>query len=65
VLHSNGVALRRRGKRENGQSWRQRSEARESPQTVEEEPERTERHSAAGGGQEGAQSPWWQRMFGS
>jgi hypothetical protein len=39
VLHTYGVALRRKEKRENGQSWRKRSEARESPQTVEEKPE--------------------------
>ena len=47
------------------------SEPRESPQTVEEEPERAEPYSATGGAQEGAQRPhseaprsWWRRMFG-
>ena len=40
------------------------SEARESPQTVEEEPERAERHSATGEAQEGVQRPWWRRVFG-
>jgi excisionase family DNA binding protein len=40
-------------------------EARESPQTVEEEPERAEPHSATQGGQEGAQRrSWLRRMFG-
>jgi len=37
---------------------------RESPQTAEEEPERAGPHSAAGEAQEGAQRPWWRRMFG-
>ena len=41
------------------------SEAQESPQTVEEEPERAEPHPATGGAQEGAQRPWWRRIFGS
>jgi hypothetical protein len=40
------------------------SEARESPQTVEEEPERAEPRSDAGGAQEGVRRPWWRRMFG-
>jgi excisionase family DNA binding protein len=40
-------------------------EARESPQTVEEEPERAEPHSATQGAQEGAQRrSWLRRMFG-
>jgi len=39
-------------------------EARESPQTVEEEADRAEPHSATGGTQEGTQRPWWRRMFG-
>jgi hypothetical protein len=39
-------------------------EARESPQTVEEAPERAEPNSATGGAQEGVQRPWWRRMFG-
>jgi len=37
---------------------------RESPQTVEGEPERVEPHSATGEAQEGVQRPWWRRMFG-
>jgi small-conductance mechanosensitive channel len=41
------------------------TEARESPQTVEEEPDRAESRSATGGAQEGAQRPWWRRIFGS
>jgi hypothetical protein len=40
------------------------SEARESPQTVEEEPESAEPHSAAGQAQEGVQRPWWRRILG-
>ena len=40
------------------------SEARESPETVEEEPEGAESRSTAGEAQEGAQRPWWRRMFG-
>jgi excisionase family DNA binding protein len=41
-------------------------EPRESPETVEEEPERAEPQSATGATQEGAQRrPWWRRMFGS
>jgi hypothetical protein len=39
------------------------SEARESPETVEEEPDRAESHSATGGTQEGVRRPWWRRMF--
>src|SRR5215213_5646206 len=39
-------------------------EARESPQTVDEEPEEAEPRPATGGAQEGAQRrPWWRRMF--
>jgi excisionase family DNA binding protein len=38
-------------------------EARESPQTVEEEPEQP--HSATGEAQEGEQRSWWRRVFGS
>jgi hypothetical protein len=42
------------------------SEPRESPQTVEEEPERAEPRPATGDAQEGAQRrSWWQRWFGS
>jgi hypothetical protein len=41
-------------------------EPRESPEPVEEEPERTEEsHSDAPGTQEGAQRPWWRRIIGS
>jgi hypothetical protein len=40
------------------------SEARESPQTVEEEPERAAPQSDAGEAPEGAQRPWWRRWFG-
>jgi hypothetical protein len=41
------------------------SETRESPQTVEEKPDRVESSSATGGPQEGVQRrPWWRRMFG-
>jgi hypothetical protein len=40
-------------------------EARESPETVEEEPERAEPHSSTGGAQEGVRIPWWRRIFGS
>ena len=39
-------------------------EARESPQTVEEEQERAEPRPDASGAQEGTQRPWWRRMFG-
>jgi hypothetical protein len=39
-------------------------EARESPQTLNEEPERGEPHSAAVGAQEPVQRPWWRRIFG-
>ncbi len=39
-------------------------EPRESPQTVEEEPERAEPHSATGEAQEGVRRPWWRRVFG-
>jgi hypothetical protein len=41
-------------------------EARESPQTVDEEPERAEAHSDAPGAQEGVQRPWrslWRRIL--
>ena len=40
------------------------SEARESPETVEEEREMAEPRPATGGAQEGARRPWWRRMFG-
>jgi len=39
------------------------SEARESPETVEEEPERAEPRAATVEAQEGVQKPWWRRMF--
>jgi hypothetical protein len=37
---------------------------RESPQTVEEGPERAEPHPATGRAQEGVHRPWWRRVFG-
>ena len=40
------------------------SEARKSPQTVEEEPERAEPHPATVESQEPIQRPWWRRAFG-
>jgi predicted ArsR family transcriptional regulator len=40
------------------------SEARASPETVEEEPEGSEPRPYAGGPQEGAQRPWWRRVLG-
>jgi uncharacterized coiled-coil protein SlyX len=40
------------------------SDPRESPQTVEEEPDSAEPHPATGGAQEGARRPWWRRVFG-
>jgi hypothetical protein len=40
-------------------------EEQESPQTVEEEPERAEPRPATGGAQEGTQRrSWWRRVFG-
>jgi len=39
-------------------------EERESPQTAAEASEGREPHPAAGGAQEGAQRPWWRRVFG-
>jgi excisionase family DNA binding protein len=41
------------------------TEARESPETVEEEPERAEPRPATGDAQESEQRPWWRRWFGS
>ena len=41
-----------------------RREPRESPQTVEEEPERAQPRPDATGQQEGARRPWWRRVFG-
>ncbi len=38
-------------------------EPRESPETVEEEPERAEPRSDAPSAQEGVQRPWWRRIF--
>jgi hypothetical protein len=38
-------------------------EARESPRTVEEEPERAEPQSATGEAQEPVQRPWWRRIL--
>jgi transposase-like protein len=39
-------------------------EPSEAPETVEGEPERAEPRSGTSGSQEGAQRPWWRRMFG-
>ena len=39
-------------------------EPQESPETVEEAPDRAEPRSATGGAQEGARRPWWRRMLG-
>jgi excisionase family DNA binding protein len=39
------------------------SEPRESPETVEGEPERTEPRPATGGAQESAHRPWWRRIL--
>jgi hypothetical protein len=39
-------------------------EPRESPQTLDEEPQRAEPHSAAVGAQEPVPRPWWRRIFG-
>jgi hypothetical protein len=39
-------------------------EARESPQTVGDEPQRAEPRPDAPGAQEGVQRPWWRRVFG-
>jgi predicted ArsR family transcriptional regulator len=41
------------------------SEARESPQTAEQESDRAEPRPATGGAQDSAYRPWWRRMFGS
>jgi len=38
---------------------------RESPETVEADPGRAEPHPDAPGAPEGAQRPWWRRVFGS
>ena len=40
------------------------SEERESPETVEEEPQRAEPRPTTVGSQESAQRPWWRRVFG-
>ncbi|MBA3423687.1 MAG: hypothetical protein H0U04_03915 [Rubrobacter sp.] len=39
-------------------------EAADTPETVEEAPDRAEPRSATGGTQEGARRPWWRRVFG-
>jgi excisionase family DNA binding protein len=41
-----------------------RREPRESPETAEEAPDRTEPRFAAGEAQEGARRPWWRRILG-
>jgi hypothetical protein len=40
------------------------TEPRESPEPVEDEPERAEPHSATVESQEGVRRPWWRRWFG-
>jgi flagellar motility protein MotE (MotC chaperone) len=40
------------------------AETPEASETVEEEPERAEPHSATGGAEEGVRRPWWRRVFG-
>jgi hypothetical protein len=40
-------------------------EARESPETAQEEHDRSESRPATGGAQEGVQRPWWRRVFGA
>ena len=40
------------------------TDERESPETAQEEPEWAEPRPATGGAQEGAQRPWWRRVFG-
>jgi DNA-binding Lrp family transcriptional regulator len=42
----------------------QPQEPTEAAETVEEEPERAEPHSATGGTREDVQRPWWRRVFG-
>jgi hypothetical protein len=37
---------------------------RESPETVEQDPERAESRSGAGGAQESVRRPWWRRLIG-
>jgi hypothetical protein len=39
-------------------------ELRESPERVEEEPERVEPRTTTGGTQEGVRRSWWKRVFG-
>jgi hypothetical protein len=39
------------------------SDERESPETVEEAPDRAKPRSATGGAQEGTRRPWWRRVF--
>ena len=39
------------------------SDERESPQTVKDEPERTEPRAATGGAQEDTRRPWWRRII--
>ena len=41
------------------------SQLRESPETVEEELERTEPRPDAPSSQEGAHGPWWRRLLGT
>src|SRR5215211_2367034 len=57
-----GRLQRARDTRERSIADKKRPEARESPQTVEEGPERAEPRPES---QEGVQRPWWRRIFGS
>jgi hypothetical protein len=69
TLHDGMAEERRRreeAERERDDLRRQlyaRREPRQSPQTVEETPDRAGPHSATGGAQEGARRPWWRRVF--
>ena len=59
--------LREAAERERDELRRELYSLRESPEaaeTVEQEPDRAEPRSATGGAQEGAQRPWWRRVFG-
>jgi hypothetical protein len=70
TLHEGMAEQRRRreeAERERDDLRRQlyaRREPRESPETVEEAPERAEPRPATGGAQEDARRPWWRRVFG-
>jgi|SRR5215203_2972140 len=67
-------AARREARRRREQAERERDELRrelfalrqqrETPETVEEEPEGESPRPDTGGAQEGARKPWWRRVFG-